>query len=685
MAVLLVALDHAGVSHLTGGYTGVDVFFVLSGFLITSLLLNQAAKEGRISLPDFYRRRARRILPAAALTLIATDIAAWQLLNFVRAKQTVLDSLWASGFAANIHFGRENADYFARAQPPSSLQHFWTLSVEEQFYVAWPLVLALLLFGAAYLWGRRSGEGLSEAMLQRALVFIVVAGVASLAWSIHYTSANPFAAYFSTFARAWELALGAGLAIAAPRLTRLPSDVRFVSGWAGLGCIVAAAVLFSSKTAFPGYAALLPTLGAALVIAAGIAVRPSRFDAGRLLSLAPMRFVGDRSYAFYLWHWPVLILALEYEGHPLATSTNLLLLGEAFVLSIVSYAWFEDPIRRGRYGRSLGLLLWPVAVAAVVVVALPILGDIANQSSAVDAASAGLHIGPLRSGGLGKPLPAVVAAVRAAESGAPIPWPLRPGVNNLASGSYNPPPGCVAGDTQTSSRLCPLGDLGSSRTLVVFGDSHAFMWMPTIVQVAKTEHWRLVALIKTGCPPKFWLHPSTFSASAGLHCDVWYRWAIDRATALGAQAYLIAAKWSQATPKEATSGVGAAITALRAAGGKVVVIGDPVVTIEDPVDCLLASGATMKTCTPRASRVTLETNDAVSADTYRLGGAFIGVRGWFCAPPYAGASSILCPDVINRTIVRRDFNHISAAYALELTPFFGAALRNALSSQTAPG
>jgi hypothetical protein len=375
---------------------------------------------------------------------------------------------------------------------------------------------------------------------------------------------------------------------------------------------------------------------------------------------------------------------MEYEGHPLATSTNLLFLCEAFVLSVVSYDWFENPIRRGRFGRSLGLLLWPAALAAVVAVALPILGDIASKTSS-DAASAGLRIEPLRPGAAGKPLPAVVAAVRAAQNREPIPWPLRPGVNDLGSGSFSPAPGCVAGDTETSSRLCPLGDLRSSRTLVVLGDSHALMWMPTILKVAGMEHWRLVPLIKAGCPPKFWVHAAEFSDSPVLHCDVWYRWAISRATALGAPAYLIAGKWSQATPKGATSGIGAAVTALRAAGGKVVVVGDPVVTIEDPVDCLLAAGATMQSCTPRAARATLQTNAAVSADTLRLGGAFIGNRGWFCAPAYAGSSSLLCPDVVNRTIVRRDFNHVSAAYALELTPFFRAALRKALSSQSAPG
>src|SRR5919197_5057379 len=142
VAVLLVVLDHAGVPFLRGGYVGVDVFFVLSGFLITGLLLSEAARRGSVSIGGFYARRARRIIPAAALTLLVTDVAAHHLLNFVRARQVISDSVWAAAFGANVHFA-QGTDYFARGQPPSPLLHFWTLSVEEQFYLVWPALLAL--------------------------------------------------------------------------------------------------------------------------------------------------------------------------------------------------------------------------------------------------------------------------------------------------------------------------------------------------------------------------------------------------------------------------------------------------------------------------------------------------------------------------------------------------------------
>src|SRR5437764_12268748 len=179
VAVLLVALGHADVPFLRGGYVGVDVFFVLSGFLITGILLAEAERRGSISLAGFYPRRARRILPAAALTLLVTDLAARHLLNFVRAREVVSDSIWAAAFGANVHFARLGSDYFAQAQPPSPLLHFWTLSVEEQFYLVWPafLVAAIALFGA-----RRR--------LALLLVTLLV-GASSLAWSIHYTTAPP--------------------------------------------------------------------------------------------------------------------------------------------------------------------------------------------------------------------------------------------------------------------------------------------------------------------------------------------------------------------------------------------------------------------------------------------------------------------------------------------------------------
>src|SRR4051812_34231219 len=250
VAVLLVVLDHAGVGFLDGGFVGVDVFFVLSGFLITGLLLSEAVEHGSVSLRGFYARRARRILPAASLTLVATCVAAYFLLNVVRARAAVVDSVWASLFGANIHFAHEATDYFARSQPPSPVLHFWSLAVEEQFYLVWPAILGLALFGISV--GRRPADGVTMQSVRRLLLIIVAGGVASLLWSVHETAADPTRSYFSPATRAWELALGAALAIGTVELARLPPPVRAAMGWLGLVAIAVAAVTFSDRTQVPG-------------------------------------------------------------------------------------------------------------------------------------------------------------------------------------------------------------------------------------------------------------------------------------------------------------------------------------------------------------------------------------------------------------------------------------------------
>jgi peptidoglycan/LPS O-acetylase OafA/YrhL len=388
VAVLLVALSHAGVGFLKGGYVGVDVFFVLSGFLITGLLLSEAARHRSVSLAGFYMRRARRILPAAALTLVVTEIVAYRLLNFVRAKEIIWDSIWASGFVANVRFARVGTDYFAQAQPPSPLQHFWTLAVEEQFYLVWPALLSVVLFGIPLTRRLRDHRAkVTGRSLARLFLVVGVVAATSLAWSIHSTKVSPTGAYFSTLTRAWELALGAALAVLTSRLASLPRAARAAAGWTGFVAIAAAGTMFSSGTVFPGYAALLPTIGAALVISAGLAGQP-RAGVGRLLALAPLRYVGDRSYTFYLWHWPVLIIAAQYEGHALSVTTKLLLLSGAFLLSILTYKVYENPIRRAEWSQAATAFLWPASAAAVVMIAAFALSSIDSKELRLEEATA---------------------------------------------------------------------------------------------------------------------------------------------------------------------------------------------------------------------------------------------------------------------------------------------------------
>ena len=666
VAVLLVALDHADVRFLRGGYVGVDVFFVLSGFLITRILLVEAERRGSISLAEFYGRRARRILPAALLTLVATDVAAHHLLNFVRARQVISDSLWASVFGANVDFARHGSDYFSQGQPPSPLLHFWSLSVEEQFYLVWPaLLLAFVAFGA-----RRRVP---------LLRVIAILGGVSLAWSIHSTRSGPTAAYFSTFARAWELALGAAVAAALPHLRRVRPRLWAIGGWIGLAAIAAAAVGFSPSTPFPGYAAALPTAGAALVVASGEFEPRSPLAIGRLLSWAPLRYVGDRSYAFYLWHWPVLVIAVQYVGHDLGVGVKLLLLVAAFAVSIVSYGLFENPIRRAKVPARLGALVWPAAAAAVVVMAVGILRSLAATAARVDVAAAAVRVAPLvdpaAAAEARRPadpaLPAVVAAVRAAERGAPLPSPLTPAVDGLHQDFYFFPQGCTPDRYETTSKICRLGDPTGRKTIVVFGDSHAEMWMPAVLAMAQRDGWVVIPLVKVRCIPRSW--------PGSDECGVWYRWARRQAQALRPDVTLIVGSRSGThDPLDSVKPIAALSTSLKRFSASVIVLGDSPNQTLDPTDCLLAPGATMKTCTVRGTPVQAQTEAAVEADARRDGVGFIDVRPWFCAHPRGSATGYLCPMVVNRTITAIDRGHASRTYVLELAQTFRAAFRRQL-------
>jgi peptidoglycan/LPS O-acetylase OafA/YrhL len=685
VAVLLVVLGHAGVGFLKGGYVGVDVFFVLSGFLITGILLSGAAKRGYVSLSDFYVRRARRILPAAALTLVATDLAAYYLLNFVRAREAVSDSIWASVFAANIDFAKHGTDYFSQGQPPSPIQHFWSLAVEEQFYLVWPALLSLVLFGAVFSRrprrDRQAGT-LTRGALRRLLLVIVLAAIASVIWSIHSTRLHPAATYFSTLARAWELALGAALAIAAPSLRRLPPALGVAIGWLGVIGIVCAAVIYSDSTQFPGYAALLPTVGAALVIGAGIREQQSRLGVGRLLAIAPLRYVGDRSYAFYLWHWPVLIIAVQYAGRDLSVGVKLLLLIGAFMLSILSYDLFENPIRQMRWPTPAGALLWPVSAAVVLLVATVTLRSIDSKTGRLEAAAAAA----VRPAALEDPaiavslaratnaLPAVVAAVKAARRGAPIPSSLTPPVSKLLADVYSFPEGCAPEEGQTSSKICRLGDTTSQKTLVVIGDSHMQMWMPTILRMAQRDGWVVLPIVKSACTPGSWLH-----YPAKPECPAWYKWAKQHAAALHPDVTLIAGNWGTNTPVDAAvKAVASLTTVMKRFSTSVIVVGDAPRESREPVDCLLAKHASMRTCSTKATRTQLYGDIRVAAGARKQRVGFMNTRGWFCGRTSTSRLEYLCPLVINRTITHRDPGHITQTYGLELGGPFRAAFRREL-------
>lgn len=669
MAVLLVVVAHAGIRVVSGGFVGVDVFFVLSGFLITGLLLSEARKTGSVSLLSFYVRRARRILPAAVLTLVTTNIAAYLLVNFVRARETVDDSIHAAAFAANFHFAATGLNYFAQGEPPSPLLHYWSLSVEEQFYLVWPLLLSLTLFGLAWVWHRRSAG-----RERRLLWLIAVLTTLSLVYSIQLTVTSPTTAYYSPFTRAWELGLGATLAVAATTLEGLPTAAKVLLGWAGIAAIGVAAVVFSDQTPFPGWAAVLPTVGTACAIIAGMGARIPRLAVGRWLGLRPMAMIGDRSYAFYLWHWPVLILAAAYAGHALSLSVKLALVAGAFLLSCVSYALVENPIRRRVRSRAKTLTVVLVCMGVFVGTAVASLAGIdrAQQRfqgpTPTQTTPLGIH-GPTSTAR--GALSTVIAAVQAARHGAPLPSPLRPPIDQLKGlpAPYALPAKCLGHNSSSviATKLCRLGNKSSKRVVVLMGDSHAYMWLPAVLEMAWHDHLAVVPLLRLGCTPANWP-----TARGSGRCANWYRWAVGRVEHLHSKAVLLGGSIDQTGSRligaEVAGIVGAARELHRL--GRVVVIGDPEGLDFGPVDCLLKPGATMGTCATTWPERALRGTNQVKQGVTRLGAAFLATRGFV-------SYQREYPAVIGHTIVWADSNHMTYAYSAEVAGAFRAAFLRA--------
>jgi peptidoglycan/LPS O-acetylase OafA/YrhL len=339
VAVAFVVLYHAGVGIFRGGYVGVDVFFVISGFVITKLLFRQVERSGRPRLAEFYGRRARRILPAATLVAVITLFSAYSLLGFIRGNQTATDVRWVSVFLANFHFAADGTNYFQSQLPPSPVQNYWSLAVEEQFYFVYPAVILALCLIARRISLR------TKVMAFTSTVFVV-----SLGYSVYYTRANGVGAYFSIGTRAWELALGAFIASSTALWSKIPPIVASCVAWAGVAGIGVAASQFSGTTQYPGWVAVLPVGGTALIIAGGVAAGQGGPEVA--LGTFPFRWIGKLSFSIYLWHWPILAIAGQDMSEPLTLDRKLALVAGSVVLAAATYGLLENPVRKWNWLRA---------------------------------------------------------------------------------------------------------------------------------------------------------------------------------------------------------------------------------------------------------------------------------------------------------------------------------------------
>ncbi|WP_231735123.1 acyltransferase family protein [Microbacterium hominis] len=359
LAVLAVIGAHAA-GWPRGGFAGVDVFFVISGFLITGMLLREQRATGRIRLARFYGRRARRLLPAALVTVGAVIGAAFALFGRARAEQVLWDGVSALLLVSNWRFTQQGTDYFHAGDAVSPLQNFWSLSVEEQFYLVWPgLLIVSLLFVPAV---ARRGRAVATVVAAWAVVVIA----ASFGWALLQGASAPTAAYFSTATRAWEFALGALLAAGVPVLRRIPAAAAALLAWIGVAGVVASLLLIDPATVgFPGPWAAAPTAATVLALAGGVAASPrALFPWTNPLAVV----VGNASYSLYLWHFPVVVFAAALL--PASPWSLPLTLAIVAVVGFASYAIVEQPLR---YAPFLGGRV-PVADAGADADAAPDVG-----------------------------------------------------------------------------------------------------------------------------------------------------------------------------------------------------------------------------------------------------------------------------------------------------------------------
>lgn len=353
LAVTLVVVQHFWPTRLHGGYVGVDIFFVISGFLITSHLSRDLEAEGRVRLGTFYARRVRRLLPAAFAVLVAGSVLVWAFLPFSAWERTAREVIASAFYVENWALAASAVDYSASQDDATIAQHYWSLSVEEQFYLIWPL----LLWGCVALWRfletrRRGGAPTQDPLMARRSTTFGIAGALVLVIAVSYPVSvwwvenSSQAAYFVTPGRLWEFAVGAAVAllprVLGPRVSTAPAQrvaqlILTLAGWAGL---VIASVTYSSSTPFPGQAALLPVLSTAAIIAAGC-MGPLPTTLEKVYGLRPVQWMGDISYSVYLWHWPLVVVAPYLLGLENPELRNLGLYGVTLLVAHVSYRWIE--------------------------------------------------------------------------------------------------------------------------------------------------------------------------------------------------------------------------------------------------------------------------------------------------------------------------------------------------------
>ncbi len=517
IAVATVVVFHYWPELITGGYVGVDVFFAISGFLITAHLVREVDRTAKVSLPGFWARRARRILPAALLVLLFCAVATYFWVPLNLWEQFFGEIRASTLYVENWNLAAQAVDYLGAENRPSPVQHYWSLSVEEQFYIVWPVLILIAMTLA-----RRGSELLRRRAIAAMLVLLTLA---SFIYSVLATANDPAAAFFITPTRVWEFGAGGILALAATTTAR--PAFRAAVSWLGVGAILLASFAFTAETPFPGAAALLPILGTVAVIWAGAPAL--RWAPLGWMRLRPVQWVGDNSYSIYLWHWPLLILAPFVLLNQLTTPIKLGLLALTLILAALTKRFVEDPLRSGpllagkRPRRTF--IAAAVASAVVLLASFAAIAELNDRQEQDRRATARLLASGERCLGAAARDPDNQPCInpKLRLSVAPSPATARELVTPHDGTEANRSPLCQGGLKIIGLlELCSFGAPANraERQVVSIGDSHARRWRPGLNIVALESNWRVTSIVRRGCPLNNYL---TGSSTEIRSCRQWQR------------------------------------------------------------------------------------------------------------------------------------------------------------------
>lgn len=661
LAVILVVLNHSQIIPLSGGYIGVDVFFVISGFIITGALLRELEINSRIDMAGFYARRIKRLLPTALLVTIVIVVGTTMIMTPRGSVSVYDDATWANLFAANFRLVATQADYFSQGSLPSPFQHYWSLSVEEQFYVLWPL----LLIGVSLL--------IKQVTQRKVAILLVISSVILVSFiiSVSMTITDPLMAYFSPLSRAWELTTGAAIAVTYARIKISEPKLALSLRVTGILLILGSAIFFTNKTPFPGSLALLPVLGAAAIIVAGNG-DTADFVSKYVLSNRVMVWIGSISYALYLWHWATLTLWHWTTNQAADALQATLMVGLAVGLAWLTTRFVEFPIRNSKaLGLSPSRTIWAGITVVLVTVSIVVnMTPRANPNAtphpnpSVDSASSSRFIKDKYD-----------KALTAALTQNKLPENLNPDLLLPDEGLTDWGHGCFQSKASKSappSDKCVFGDVNGDKTYWLIGDSHARSWVLAVDAIAKANHAKLVFHSRNSCPLVFKAFYNPQIRENYTECVKTNNWYIDELTKSPADAIFVASYFSIINKHipEYTE----ALEKLTGLSKRVFVIGDTPQNNFAVPQCLARNHDQITKCAVSTkSGLFPDVIEAMQNKTQDLGFDYVSTHQWVC-------KNEICPAVITNVMMYRDTHHLTMAAAEYLTQHLYMAVRWKLAS-----